>query len=1609
MSHPLIKKAISQLPPKSPKPLEQFIKCFYDGVASEDLEEYTATALAEKAQTQWALLCKRKKNKPEIKIKTYVPSEEEAHLGRTVIDMVNNNMPFLVDSIAAMLTNEYKLIHMLIHPILHITYDSKNVVTKVSKKQSQDSIAQSHVHIELQGAVPAAQTKKLKEDLLRILDDVYYATRDWLAMKDRLRLCQKSLSNAPASEYCDADIEEYIYFLEYLYRDNFTLLGYREYKFTQKNGKISSKTVKSSSLGLLHDDMTPVYINEADSPLPDNLQELRYNLPPVFVSKVNKRATVHRPVPIDAIAVKKFDKKGNIVGEYLFLGLFTSVTYSRSIQDIPLLRQKTEQAMLMSGYTPNSHDHKALSHILEKYPRDEFFQTDVKELLETSISILRLQERQRIALYTRPDPFGRYVSCLVYVPRERYDTRLRKKMYEILEGELQGVCGNFNANMDDSTFARALFTIYISQNNPPKYDVGRMERRLQEAGRLWSERLSLALYDEVDKESEVLRIVSKYGKAFPANYTERYKAKQSYYDILNIESVLKTNKIHVELYKAKNTDDAHLRLKLFQRDNPVSLSSVLPLLENMGLSAISEDPYEVKPNDGNKSSVWVHDFLVEVDPGARLDSIKNVKTLFEKALFEAWYNNIENDSLNKLVLFAQMAWRDVLILRSYVRYLRQMRYHYDTAYIETTLTSNAQIAKELVDLFKAYHNPAEQKEAEKLVKKHTGNIHKLLEDVPSLDQDRIIRSLINLIESTLRTNFYQKDKNGQYKSYLSIKMDSKNILDLVAPKPYREIFVYSTRMEGVHLRGDAIARGGIRWSDRNEDFRTEILGLMKAQQVKNSVIVPMGAKGGFILKNPPPRSDRDAFLAEGIECYKTLIRGLLDITDNRKEGRIIPPKNVVRRDKSDPYLVVAADKGTATFSDIANSLSQDYGFWLDDAFASGGSAGYDHKIMGITARGAWESVKRHFRELNHDTQTQDFDVIGVGDMGGDVFGNGMLLSEHIKLIGAFNHMHIFCDPDPDTASSFKERKRLFKAVKGWGDYDTSLLSKGGRIFDRSDKSLHLTPEIKSRFDIDKDQVPPAVLMKAMLKARTDLLWFGGIGTYIKASSESDASVGDKGNDPIRINGSEVKARVLGEGANLAITQLGRIEFASKGGAINADFIDNSGGVDSSDHEVNIKILMADIMTNGNHTMGVKKRNNLLEKMTEEVSRLVLNNNYQQAQGISLMRKQAADNLGLHALLIEDFENEIGLNRELEGLPSEEDIEARLRAGSGLTRPELGLLQSYSKIEYTRDLLKTDIPDQEHIEDEWLVNYFPKPLRVKYLDEIKSHRLKREIIATKIATNVINRMGPTFIHGQVERTNATIGEVTEAFLTVCDVFGLKELWKSIENLDNIVPAQVQINAMQELQNLADRETHWFLTRLGRPVDMDNDIHSFGLGVQNIRNQIDKIATKELGQDINRRIQMGMNDGLPKDLAQDIAIIPILGAACDIIRSSLDCHADITLTAKTYLEIGHTFHINWLTKQAQFMKTDDRWSEEALFGLTEQLYTCQAALTTHILQTVKGVRKSLTPGESLVSKWIEKNQSKIHSLEPLMADMRASGSVDIPMLIIAEQRLRQLYNG
>lgn len=1580
--------------------IDRFVRGFFLNVPPQDCADYTPETLRGAVLSALDLAQSRKPGAPKLRIFNPHAKKEGWDAGHTVIEIVNDDMPFLVDSVTAELNRRGLTVHLVIHPIFAVRRSATGKLSDVltENADSADVHRESVMHLQITEQTDPAVIKDLSDNLGKVLNDVRAAVEDWRLMRVRLADVIAGLDMKP-SGVPRAEVSETGDFLRWLEANNFTFLGYREYTIDGTAAKQTLSVKPDSGLGLLRDkSVTVIEGIEDGAVLPPDLAAFLQRPSMTLINKANQRSTVHRGVHLDSIMIKETDAAGKTVGQRQFVGLFTSTVYNQPVETIPLIRRKVLDLVEDSGFSPVSHDGKALIHILETLPRDELFQIGARELRGMAMGILHLQERQKVAMFTRRDPFGRYVSCLIYVPRERYDTRLRERIQDVLEAGFGGLVTAFYTQLSDEVLARLHFIVKTEPGVAYQKRIPEIEADVIETARDWSDDLAHML-SETHGESAGLALFEKYRAAFPVAYRERFSATETITDVDKIETVIDTGDIAMELYRQNDAPENEIRFKVFNREAALPLSDVLPMLENMGLRVIAEVGHEVVPND--HARVWIHDFGMVSRNGNGVD-VDAIRDAFEETFERVWYGAVEDDGFNGMVVSSGMTWSEIVVLRAYAKYLRQAGIPFSESYMMETLAKNASISGDIVALFEEYFEPRAQG-AKRNSKRLLKRIETALDGVANLDEDRILRRFLNLVESTLRTNFYQAAEDGSRKDYVSFKFDSSAIVDLPLPRPLREIFVYSPRMEGLHLRGGKVARGGIRWSDRREDFRTEILGLMKAQMTKNAVIVPVGAKGGFVLKRPPTDGGREAFLEEGVTCYKMLISGMLDITDNLAGGDVVPPRDVVRRDEDDPYLVVAADKGTATFSDIANGVARDYGFWLDDAFASGGSAGYDHKKMGITARGGWESVKRHFREMGINTQTDDFTVVGVGDMAGDVFGNGMLLSKHIKLVGAFNHMHILVDPDPDPAASFAERQRLFKLPRSaWTDYDTKLISKGGGIFDRSAKSIKLSAQARAAFGIGKETVTPNELIRAMLLSEIDLLWFGGIGTYIKASDESDSEVGDRVNDPLRIDGREVAAKVLGEGANLGITQLGRIEYALNGGRLNADFIDNSAGVASSDFEVNIKILLNEVIADGKLTL--PERNKILVKMTKDVAAHVLMDNYRQSMAITHIEARAVEKISEAGRFIRSLERAGELDRSVEFLPDDEELEDRKSRRLGLTRPELSVLLAYAKMTLYDDLLASDVPD-----DPWLVRdiglYFPPLLTEKYGDYLERHRLRREISATYITNSLVNRAGPTFITDLEDETGASPARIARAYLICRRVFGLRAYWAAIEALDNVIPASAQTELNYAVLGLIRRATVWFIEKGGRSLDVEDTVRTFEPGIAELAKSIDRHLSPELSSLVERQADRYADNNVPAKLARGVANLDLLFAGCDIVRISQRGGESVGDTARTYYAIGARFGFDWLRTAAARIGTDNEWQSMAVSAMVDELYDQQAKLTGLIIDTAGGA----TAIDAVLEAWESSREHEVERLEGALEDLRRAEAIDLAMLTVATRYIRGLIDG
>ncbi|MEV6695953.1 NAD-glutamate dehydrogenase [Streptomyces sp. NPDC051453] len=1592
-----------------------FLQRYYLHTAPEDLADRDPVDVFGAAVSHYRLAEVRPQGTANVRVHTPTVEENGWTCSHSVVEVVTDDMPFLVDSVTNELSRQGRGIHVVIHPQVTVRRDLTGKLQEVlpagSASDSHDTLTESWIHVEIDRETDRADLKQITSDLLRVLSDVREAVEDWEKMRDSaLRIADDLPSEPTADDLRTQDVEEARELLRWLSADHFTFLGYREYELREDD---SLSAVPGTGLGILRsdpqhggDDHHPV--SPSFSRLPADARAKAREHKILVLTKANSRATVHRPSYLDYVGVKKFDAEGNVIGERRFLGLFSSAAYTESVRRVPVVRRKVQEVLRGAGFSPNSHDGRDLLQILETYPRDELFQTPADELRAIVTSVLYLQERRRLRLYLRQDEYGRYYSALVYLPRDRYTTGVRLRIIDILKEELNGTSVDFTAWNTESILSRLHFVIRVEPGTElpalTEADTERIEARLVDAARSWADGFGEALNAECGEE-RAAELARRYSGAFPEGYKADHSPRAAVADLVHLEALKRGEKdFALSLYEPVGAAPGERRFKIYRTGAPVSLSSVLPVLNQLGVEVIDERPYELRCSD--RTTAWIYDFGLRMPQSSHGNGDylgDDGRERFQEAFTATWTGAAENDGFNSLVLSAGLNWRQAMVLRAYAKYLRQAGATFSQDYMEDTLRNNVHTTRLLVSLFEARMSPERQRAGTELIDGLLEELDGALDQVASLDEDRILRSFLTVIKATLRTNFFQKADDGKPHAYVSMKFDPQAIPDLPAPRPAFEIWVYSPRVEGVHLRFGKVARGGLRWSDRREDFRTEVLGLVKAQMVKNTVIVPVGAKGGFVAKNlPDPSVDRDAWLAEGVASYKTFISALLDITDNLVAGEVVPPADVVRHDEDDTYLVVAADKGTATFSDIANAVAESYNFWLGDAFASGGSAGYDHKGMGITARGAWESVKRHFRELGTDTQTEDFTVVGVGDMSGDVFGNGMLLSEHIRLVAAFDHRHIFIDPRPDAATSYAERRRLFDLPRSsWADYNKELISAGGGIFPRSAKAIQLNAHIREALGIESGaaKMTPADLMKAILHAPVDLLWNGGIGTYVKSSAESNADVGDKANDAIRVDGQDVRAKVIGEGGNLGATQLGRIEFARKGGKVNTDAIDNSAGVDTSDHEVNIKILLNALVTDGDMT--VKQRNKLLAEMTDEVGALVLRNNYAQNTALANAVAQAPDLLHAHQRFMRRLVRDGNLDRALEFLPADRQIKELLNSGRGLSQPELAVLLAYTKITAAHELIQTSLPDDPYLR-RLLHAYFPQALRERFSDAVDGHALRREIITTVLVNDTVNTGGSTFLHRLREETGASLEEIVRAQLAAREIFGLGEVWDAVEALDNVVAADVQTRIRLHSRRLVERGTRWLLNNRPQPLQLAETIDFFREGVAEVWSAMPKMlrgADAEWYQSILDELTAA---GVPEELAQRVAGFSSAFPTLDIVAIADRTGKDPLAVAEVYYDLADRLSITQLMDRIIELPRADRWQSMARASIREDLYSAHAALTADVLTVGNGVS---TP-EQRFEAWQEKNAPILGRARATLEEIQSSDAFDLANLSVAMRTMRTL---
>jgi len=1573
---------------------ETFVEAFYGRSCPDDLLERDADELFSIAHSMWKSGYKRSADTPTLKILNPRSQTGGWSSKNTIIQIVNNDMPFLVDSLTGCLAvTMHHRIRMMHHPILAVRRDAKGVL---SADEAFEEVRESYMYVEIGAQSDKEALKEIEDTLLATLTDVRAAVVDWRGMLAKIDETVASLTvNPPPIE--QEDVEEVIKLLRWLGADHFTFLGFREYRFEGDPGTFDFNQVEGSGLGILRDANRNV-LRDKDG-FTKMSAEIRHFLTqpePLIITKANVKSTVHRMSHMDYIGVKIFDADGNAIGERRFVGLFTSLSYSQFAHDVPLLRKKVARIKDRALYGQRSYAGKALSHFLETFPRDELFQVEEDWMYDAAMGVLQLLERPRSRAFIRADQFERFVSALVYVPRENYHSGLRAAVAGILCDAYNGEVSVYYAQLSEEPLARWHFIIRTKPGNVPAVDVHDINKRIAEATQGWSDRLHTALVDHHGEEKgHVLNHM--YQARFTASYQEAFSPAQAAYDVTKLEDLSGRDDLQVDFYSHLGDGENRYRLKIYHGCSLIALSDCMPILENMGFKVLSEHSYKM----GGDATSFIHDFSLERSDCSGFSSAR-VKPLIEALFIQVWSGTAEDDGFNELVLSSAMSWEEIVILRAYGKYLRQLGMGYTPDYIADSMVEHAEISAQLVALFKVQFDPVYAKaNRDELSANIATDIRALMEAVKSLDHDRIMRAYLNVIEATLRTNFYQPGVvEGEDERALAFKIQSRLVEEAPLPKPYAEMWVYSPAVEGVHLRFGPIARGGLRWSDRREDFRTEVLGLAKAQQVKNAVIVPQGAKGGFFPKQLPPMSDREAFMAEGVKCYRSFISSLLSVTDNLKDGKVVPPKKTVRRDGDDPYLVVAADKGTATFSDISNGISEGQGFWLDDAFASGGSHGYDHKKMGITAKGAWVGVQRHFREMGVDTQKDTFSVIGVGDMSGDVFGNGMLLSKTLHLKAAFNHLHVFIDPTPgDSKAAWKERKRMFNLPRStWADYNKKLISQGGGIFSRADKSISLSQEIKDWLGVEADAMAPNDLINLILKADADLLWFGGIGTYVRATTESDLEVGDRANDALRVTGPDLKVRVVGEGGNLGMTQKSRIEFARTGGRLNTDFIDNSAGVDCSDKEVNIKILLQAVIAGGK--LSRDKRDVLLESMTDEVSEIVLSDNYLQTQAISLAEQQAVSSREYHLGLIRALERDGGLNREIEYIPSDEGFAELAANERGLTRPEISTVLAYAKMSLLDILIKGDFIDAPILQDE-LEWGFPTALRNKFSEELANHRLRREIIATVLANEVVNWAGMTFVYEVKEETGLGVEDIVAAFVVVREVFGLQAQWDAINALDYKVAAGTQYDMHQSVSDSLKSQVMWVLRNVERPFDITALVERFKGPFKKLFAIKQTLLSNPVQEAfVNRRDPLKAA-GVGHDLATFIASFEVLSSGPDIIAVAEESGKTVDYVAAVHFALGDRLGFDWLKQRADRIPPDDHWEVLAIRSILEDLADQQRS---HVERVCK--RAGTKTAKKATEAWAAAQATRIFRAERLMDDLSSAGALSVAKLSFAARHLRSI---
>ncbi len=1556
----------------------------------EDVAAYDAADLKRAADLAGQAVSRHKRGQSVIAVDA---DSGVSRQGRpvTVVTVVNDNMPFLFDSILGEITDSAGEPTLVAHPVVLVRHGKSGVEEILGEagnskdEASQDRLSVVHVHIP---RLTEEQAAELADRLGKVLGQVRSAVADWKPMLARIDQAISEFRYAPVP-LDKKSVAEAIAFLEWLRDDNFTFLGMREFKYIGDDTNGTLERADEQGLGILSDPDVLVLRRgtEAVTTTPE-IRAFLHGPEPLIVTKANAKSAVHRRIYLDYIGVKTYTAKGVLSGELRIVGLFTSTAYTRSVLKIPYLRSKAETVIAKSGLNPADHSGKALINVLESYPRDELFQIPVPVLRKHAEAILGLVERPRVRALVRVDQFDRFVSVLVFVPRDRYDSVVREKVGIYLKTVFEGRVSAYYPAFPEGGLARVHFIIGRSGGKTPRIEQSTIEAAVRDIVRTWDDALAEA-EDANGADARARAIAAR----FPQGYRDSFTAAEALVDAGRIAGISTENPIAIDYYRHADQDPKQAALKIYHHGCPVELSRRVPVLENIGFRVISERTFEVGEDGPDK--IFVHDMELENAYGQPID-LKDGGRLFEDAFLSVWRGDADNDGYNGLAQTAGLWSSEVMVLRAYGRYLQQAGIPQSQDFIAAALNRYPDIARGLHALFVARFGPGAEKDGAVAAKHLKAKIKDALEDVPNIDDDTIIRRYLNLIEASLRTNHFVEGKKERGQS-LAIKLDSRAVEGLPEPRPWREIFVYGSEVEGVHLRFGPVARGGLRWSDRAQDYRTEVLGLVKAQQVKNAVIVPVGAKGGFYPKRLPVGGSRDEIFEAGRAAYINYVSSLLSITDNIGVDHIIPPAGVVRRDQDDPYFVVAADKGTATFSDTANAISQAHDFWLDDAFASGGSAGYDHKKMGITAKGAWEAVKRHFREMNRDIQTSPFTCVGVGDMSGDVFGNGMMLSDQTLLVAAFDHRDIFIDPNPDPALSMAERKRLFDLPRSsWQDYDKSKLSPGGLVVSRAQKSITLSAAAAEAIGLDKTVATPVEIMNAILKAPVDLLWFGGIGTYVKGSAETNQDAGDRANDAIRVNAVDVRAKVIGEGANLGVTQRGRIEFGLAGGRCNSDAIDNSGGVNCSDVEVNIKIALASAMRKGD--LARPARDKLLAEMTDEVSRLVLANNYEQTLALSVVRKRGLADLAHQGRFMAALEARGLLDRGVENLPSPTALADRETRGEPLTRAELGVLLAYAKIVLFSDMVASDVPDDPHFDAD-LMGYFPDRMAKKFTGEIHGHRLRREIIARVVANDLVNRGGPAFVNRLQETTGRSAADVVRTFALIRDGFALPELYAEIDALDNRIDGQVQLDLYQIVGRLIYMTSSWHLKNDTSTAPLGERIAALLEARKALEPKLMSLLPPFSRERIEARREELFKAGAPEKLAQRLALTDVAQLVPDIALAARQSNADIVSAAKSFFAVSEAFRIPRIEEAARSITPSDYYDQLALARSTDTIGAARRGMTVAALTGHAGAADP-------VAAWLEAGGERVARILERLQALTEGGDITVSRLSVASGLMSDL---